>query len=48
MTHFDKVLEEKNTHPFNETKLSDKQRIEIRITGQTDQDGSLSKGIIKR
>ena len=47
MSHFDKVLEEQSTHPINETKLSYQQRIEDRITGQTDRDGSLSKGIKK-
>ena len=47
MSHFDKVLEEQNTHPINETKLHDKLRIEGRITGQTDRDGSLSEGIKK-
>ena len=47
MSHFDKVLEEQSTHPINETKLPYKQRIEGRITGQTDRDESLSKGIKK-
>ena len=47
MSHFDKVLEEQSTHPINETKLHDKQRIEGKITGQTDRDGSLSEGIKK-